>query len=77
VEHDESPQFARYLLAIENVGKVLSRTEVFEKLRGIEYDGQNRFVDISISQLRAKLVDNQSKPARIKTIHSKGYLFVG
>jgi len=65
-----------WLLA-NNAGKVLSRTEVFEELRGIEYDGQNRFVDISISQLRAKLGDNQSKPARIKTIRSKGYLFVG
>ncbi len=65
-----------WLLA-KNVGRVLSRTEVFEVLRGIEYDGQSRFVDISISQLRAKLGDNQSKPARIKTIRSKGYLFVG
>lgn len=65
-----------WLLA-KNAGKVLSRTEVFEELRGIEYDGQNRFVDISISQLRAKLGDNQNKPVRIKTIRSKGYLFVG
>ncbi|MEH6357434.1 MAG: response regulator transcription factor [Pseudomonadales bacterium] len=65
-----------WLLA-KNPGKVLSRAEVFEELRGIEYDGQNRFVDIAISQLRAKLGENQDKPARIKTIRSKGYLFVG
>lgn len=64
-------------LLVKNPGKVLSRTEVFEELRGIEYDGKNRFVDIAISQLRAKLGDNQSKPVRIKTIRSKGYLFVG
>lgn len=60
----------------QNAGKVLSRDDIFNNIRGIEYDGLDRTVDVRISRLRKKLHDNPSHPQRIKTIWGKGYLFV-
>lgn len=59
-----------------NAGKVLSRDEIFNNIRGIEYDGLDRTVDVRISRLRRKLGDNADHPFRIKTVWGKGYLFV-
>ncbi|SEI64550.1 two-component system, OmpR family, response regulator/two-component system, OmpR family, response regulator RstA [Allopseudospirillum japonicum] len=64
-----------YLFA-RNAGKVLSRDEILQAVRGLEYDGVSRFVDISISRLRHKIGDDPSNPSRIKTIRNRGYLLV-
>lgn len=62
-------------LLSEHAGKVLSRKELVNQLRGIEYSATDRSIDILISRLRKKLGDNAEKPYRIKTIWGKGYLF--
>ena len=61
----------------ENTGNIVSRDDIFQSLRGMEYDGQNRQVDILISHLRAKLEDDPTDPKLIKTVRSKGYLYLG
>ncbi len=60
----------------ENAGTVLSRDQIFAHMRGIEYDGMDRTVDVRISRLRRKLQDNLDTPQRLKTVWGKGYLFV-
>jgi DNA-binding response OmpR family regulator len=69
-------EFELLLLLARNAGKVLSRDDVFNNIRGIEYDGLDRTVDVRVSRLRKKLHDNSSQPQRIKTVWGKGYLFV-
>ena len=64
-----------WLLA-SNPGKIFTRDNILESLRGIDYDGIDRSVDIRVSRLRKKLGDDTSHPLRIKTIRGKGYLFV-
>ena len=71
-----NPEYEMLVLLAENPGKVLSRDDIFQLLRGIEYDGQNRFIDITISQLRAKLGGDGNSDKHIKTVRNKGYLFV-
>ncbi|WP_028771475.1 response regulator transcription factor [Shewanella waksmanii] len=63
-----------WLLAVK-VGTVVSRSELIAELRGIEYDGFDRSVDIRVSRLRKKLHEAQNQPYKIKTIRGKGYLF--
>ncbi|WP_086931104.1 response regulator [Agarilytica rhodophyticola] len=63
-----------WLLAC-NAGKVVSRTELVSQLRGIDYDGFDRSIDIRISRLRKKLLDDSNQPFKIKTVWGKGYLF--
>lgn len=59
-----------------NAGRIMSRDDILRELRGIDYDGLDRSVDIAISRLRKKLGDDTDDPQKIKTIWSKGYLFV-
>ncbi len=71
-----SNEFELLIIFSRKPGMVLSRDDIFNSMRGIEYDGVDRAVDIKISRLRKKLGDNASKPTKIKTIWGKGYLFV-
>lgn len=56
-------------------GEILSRDDLLNELRGLDYDGLDRSIDLRISRLRKKLDDNTQPPQKIKTIRGKGYLF--
>lgn len=56
-------------------GQVLTRDDLLNAVRGIEFNGLDRTVDVCISKLRRKLDDDPRDPSRIKTIWGKGYLF--
>jgi len=58
-----------------HAGDILSRDHLLKKLRGIEYDGMDRSMDVAISRLRKKLADDPEDPRKIKTIRHRGYLF--
>lgn len=71
-----SAEFDLLWLLARNAGHVLSREEIFSELRGIKYDGQDRSIDVRVSRIRPKIGDDPHHPHRIKTVRSKGYLFV-
>ncbi len=71
-----SAEYDLLWLLASNAGKILTREEIFERLRGIEYDGQDRSIDVRVSRIRPKVGDDPMNPKRIKTVRSKGYLFV-
>ena len=71
-----SAEYDLLWLLASNAGRILSREDIFERLRGIEYDGQDRSIDVRISRIRPKIGDDPENPKRIKTVRSKGYLFV-
>ena len=64
-----------YMLAA-NAGRVIDRQTLYADLRGIDYDGLDRAMDVMVSRLRRKLGDDAHAPRRIKTIWGQGYLFV-
>lgn len=70
-----SNEFDLLWLLAENSGNILDRDTIYRKLRGIDYDGLDRSVDLAVSRLRKKLEDDPEHPARIKTVWGKGYLF--
>ncbi len=70
-----SHEFTVLWYLAERAGQIISRDELISAVRGIEYDGLDRSVDICISRLRKKLKDDSDQPKRIKTIRGKGYLF--
>lgn len=71
-----SAEFDLLWLLARNAGSVLTREEIFNDLRGIKYDGQDRSIDVRVSRIRPKIGDDPHQPHRIKTVRSKGYLFV-
>lgn len=69
-------EFDLLWLLAQQAGEVINRRQLVQQLRGFDYDGFDRTVDVRISRLRKKLGDTASTPERIKTIWGKGYLFV-
>ena len=71
-----SAEFDLLWLLTANAGRILSREEIFTALRGIEYDGLDRSIDVRISRIRPRIGDDPVQPQVIKTVRGKGYLFV-
>ncbi|WP_028581671.1 response regulator [Desulfogranum japonicum] len=69
-------EFDLLWLLAEASGHILDRETLYMKLRGIEYDGLDRSVDLAVSRLRKKLENDPDNPQGIKTVWGQGYLFV-
>ena len=70
-----SSEFDLLWLLARHAGRVLSRNEILNKLRSLDYDGSDRSVDCRVYRLRRKLGDLADGTERIKTIRNVGYLF--
>lgn len=70
-----SNEFDVLWLLAQQAGQVVSRNELVSQLRGFDYDGFDRSIDLRVSRLRKKLGDDPHSPFRIKTVWGKGYLF--
>ena len=70
-----SSEFDLLWLLARHAGKVLTRNDILNKLRSLDYDGSDRSVDCRIYRLRRKLGDLADSAERIKTIRNVGYLF--
>lgn len=68
-------EYELLLFLAQRAGAVVSRDDIMQGLRGLEFDGLDRAIDARISRLRRKLGDDADTPTRIKTVRGKGYLF--
>ena len=59
-----------------HAGQTLSRQDLYQALRGIDYDGVDRSIDLRISKIRRYLKDAGLNENVIKTVHGRGYHFV-
>jgi two-component system, OmpR family, response regulator RstA len=64
------------LLLARNVGRVFSREELYLVLRGIQYDGLDRSLDLRVARIRKKLNDHDELHPLIKSVRSVGYMMV-
>lgn len=69
-----SSEYNLLVVLARHAGEVLSRDSLIHELRGIEFNGVDRSVDVAISKLRRKFEDNPSDPRRIKTVWGQGYM---
>ena len=58
----------------ERPGRVLSREQLVDIVRGSAEEAFDRSIDVHISHLRAKLGDDPRSPRVIKTVRGAGYL---
>ncbi|WP_085298322.1 response regulator transcription factor [Cognaticolwellia mytili] len=72
--HLSSLEFQLLALLLRNVGRVMTRDVIYSVLLKREYNGVERTVDVRISKLRDKLINEGMKSARIETVWSKGYI---
>ncbi len=67
-------EFDLLWLLARHAGETLDRERIYEELRGIEWDGLDRSIDLRVARLRKKLGDDARNPRRIKSIRGVGYL---
>jgi DNA-binding response OmpR family regulator len=71
---DLTPTEWRLLLALANApGRVYSRYELVNRVRGLEFDGYERTIDTHVKNLRRKLGDDPQQPLVIETVVGAGY----
>ena len=54
-------------------GRVYARAEIAYRLRGYEYEGDERVVDVHVRNLRRKIEDDPASPRLIQTVRGVGY----
>jgi len=68
-------EFDLLWLLASHAGQILSRKDILQATRGLEYDGLDRSIDMRISRLRKLLDDDPITPKFIKSVRGQGYLF--
>lgn len=61
------------ILLMENVGKVVSRSDLMQEVWNTEYLGDTRTLDVHICWLRQKIEENPRIPELILTRRGQGY----
>jgi two-component system OmpR family response regulator len=59
---------------LAHAGRVLSRAQLMELLRGRDLDPFDRSIDVRVSRLRQLLRDDARTPRIIKTVYGEGYV---
>lgn len=62
-------------LLLANVGRVLTRETLIDRVWGTDYVGDTKTLDVHIKRLRAKVELDPAAPERIVTIRGLGYKF--
>jgi DNA-binding response OmpR family regulator len=70
-----SYQFDLLVAMAEHAGRVLSREQLMDLVKGEALEAFDRSIDVHISRLRAAIEDNPKQPRRIITLRGVGYIF--
>ncbi|MCO6186129.1 response regulator [Rhizobium sp. L1K21] len=68
-------QFDMLCAFAEHPGRVLSRDQLMDLLKGKELDVFDRSIDVHISRIRAAIEKDPKHPRRIITVRGAGYVF--
>ncbi|WP_198117664.1 winged helix-turn-helix domain-containing protein [Massilia rhizosphaerae] len=68
-------QFDLLVALAERAGRVLSREQLLDAVKGEAFDPFDRSIDVHIGRLRAALEDDVKQPRRIITVRGVGYVF--
>jgi two-component system, OmpR family, phosphate regulon response regulator OmpR len=68
-------QFDLLVLLARHAGRVLSREQIMEGLKGQALEAFDRSIDVHISRIRAAIEDDPRQPQRVQTVRGAGYVF--
>jgi len=79
LEGEERPltsyQFALLIAFAERPGRVMSRDELMDLVKGEQLEAFDRSIDVHVSRIRAAIEDDPKRPRRIITVRGAGYVF--
>jgi DNA-binding response OmpR family regulator len=67
-------EFELLALLARSAGRVLSRDQIVDRLKGEEWGSYDRSIDVHVSKLRSKIEDDPKQPRWIKTVRGVGYV---
>ena len=70
-----SHQFDLLVVLAESAGRVLSRDQLMQRVRGESLAPFDRSIDVHVSRIRAAIESDPRKPRRLLTIRGAGYVF--
>ena len=70
-----SYQFDLLSTLSKHSGRVLTRDQIMDAMKGHGLEAFDRSIDVHISRIRAQIEDDAKKPKRILTIRGAGYVF--
>lgn len=70
-----SHQFDLLVVLAQSPGRVLSRDQIMDLLKGQPLDAFDRSIDVHISRIRAAIEDDPKVPRRVLTVRGAGYVF--
>ena len=68
-------QFDLLVAMAERAGRVLSREQLLDTVKGETLESYDRSIDVHIGRLRAAIEDDPKNPKRIITVRGAGYVF--
>jgi two-component system phosphate regulon response regulator OmpR len=68
-------QFDILVALAENAGRILSRDQLMDLVRGTEQEAFDRSIDVHVSRIRAAIETDPKHPRRIITVRGAGYVF--
>jgi len=68
-------QFDLLLALVERAGRVLTRDQIMEAVRGRELEAFDRSIDVHMGRIRAAIETDAKNPRRILTVRGVGYMF--
>jgi DNA-binding response OmpR family regulator len=68
-------QFDLLVVLAQSPGRVLSRDQIMDALKGHPMDAFDRSIDVHISRIRAAIEDDPKAPRRVLTVRGAGYVF--
>ena len=68
-------QFELLAVLAQSPGRVLSRDQIMDSLRGHPMEAFDRSIDVHVSRIRAAIEDDPKAPLRVLTVRGVGYLF--
>ena len=70
-----SHQFDLLVVLAQSPGRVLSRDQIMDALKGHPLDAFDRSIDVHVSRIRAVIEDDAKNPRRVLTVRGVGYVF--
>ncbi|WP_068261275.1 response regulator transcription factor [Janibacter limosus] len=70
-------EFELLEMLLRNVGRVLTRVQLIDRVWGSDYVGDTKTLDVHVKRLRAKIEPDPAKPVHIVTVRGLGYKFEG
>jgi len=70
-------EFNLLTLFLQKPGRVLSRDEIMDLLKGHDWTPMDRSIDALVARLRKKLEPDSERPILVKTVRGVGYVFAG